>query len=100
MRWSIKSWRDLSWTDALILGTSASTAAAALYLLFYDDEKELTPDYATMGGGGGNDKRETVTSRQTVIEVKIPKEAAGDVIGPQGIVIKQVRMRDRVVMTG
>ena len=85
MRLSLRSWRDLSWTEALILGTSASTAAAALYLLLSDDDRELTPEDV-----GGDGSAKTVTSRQTVIEIKIPKDTAGHVIGPQGIVIKQV----------
>ncbi len=35
-------------------------------------------------------KRPVVTARQTVIEVKVPREAVGAVIGPQGSVIKGV----------
>ena len=73
-----------SWRRWAFLGTSVSAGAIALYLLLVDNERELTPE--NLNGGG----QQTVTSRQTVIEVKIPKDKAGHVIGPQGIVIKQV----------
>ena len=83
----MRPWKELTWTDLLILGTSASTAAGALYLLMAGDEEELTLGDAN---GGPSSKQDTLTSKQTVIQVKIPKEAAGHVIGQQGIVIKQV----------
>ena len=88
MRLALRSWRDLTLTDALILGASASTAAAALYLLLKDDDQELRPE--DVGGGKEGEGGKTVTSRQTVIEIKIPKDVTGTVIGRQGNVIKQV----------
>merc|ERR1712142_746154 len=52
------------------------------------DEEELTVEDAN---GGQSSKQDTLTSKQTVIQVKVPKEAAVHVIGQQGIVIKQVQ---------
>ena len=74
--------------DALLLGASTSTAPAALYLLLKDDDQELRPEDVGVGRDGEGGK--TVTSRQTVIEIKIPKDVTGTIIGRQGNVIKQV----------
>ena len=37
-------------------------------------------------------RRDVMTSRQTVIEVKVPRDAVGVVIGPQGSNIKEVSL--------
>ena len=84
--WVVESLRNSSWSWKrwALLGTSLSAGAFALYMLLIDDEMELLPE--NLNGGS----QQTVTSRQTLIEVKIPKDLTGHVIGPQGIVIKQV----------
>ena len=86
MRLALRSWQDLTLLDALILG--ASTAPAALYLLLKDDDQELRPE--DVGGGRDGEGGKIVTSRQTVIEIKIPKDVTGTVIDRQGNIIKQV----------
>lgn len=74
-----------------ILGISASTSALLLYWLYrtaQDEEEEVSE----------RRKKPEVTSRQTVIEVPIPRKAVGGIIGRQGGVIKELQEKSGAKM--
>ncbi|XP_064645096.1 tudor and KH domain-containing protein-like isoform X2 [Lineus longissimus] len=69
----------LSIAQKVALGLALPTAALLVYLLWRSTDDDE-----------GVDSESFVTSRQTVIEVKVPRPVVGAVIGRQGCVIKQV----------
>ncbi|XP_045179125.2 tudor and KH domain-containing protein-like [Mercenaria mercenaria] len=69
----------------VILGIGIPTAVGLLYYLLKtasdDDEEDIA----------GRKSSSSATSRQTVIEVQVPRKAVGAVIGRQGATIKEIQ---------
>ncbi|KAK2167696.1 hypothetical protein LSH36_25g07051 [Paralvinella palmiformis] len=73
---------QLTLAQKVVLLVSVPVTGMLLYLLLWkrdEDEDEVIS------------RRDVMTSRQTVIEVKVPRDAVGVVIGPQGSNIKEIQ---------
>lgn len=74
---------ELSTRSKLLLFIGAPTTLLLVYWLFRDTDDDDD------GEEEGKDKM--ATSRQTIIEIKVPPKAVGTVIGRQGAKIKEIR---------
>lgn len=74
---------ELSTRSKLLLFIGAPTTLLLVYWLFRDTDDDDNEEEE------GKDKM--ATSRQTIIEIKVPPKAVGTVIGRQGAKIKEIR---------